>query len=312
MQIGRLQKVPLREIWRNEARDFTNWLADNLDLLGEVLGVNLTLVKREASAGTFSADILAEDGSGVPVIIENQLEATDHAHLGQLMTYLSNLQAKTAVWISSQPRPEHEAAIHWLNQYLPADVAFYLLKVEAYRIGTSEPAPAFTIVAGPTTEGKQIGEQKEELAERHVLRLEFWGQLLKKARQQTQLHAAVSPGKENWISAGAGKSGLGFNYAIRMSDAQVELYIDRGDGEDNKRIFDQLLAQREVVERDFGGPLDWQRLDDRRASRIRYVLPGGGLTSRDRWPMIQDAMIEAMVRLERAVKPAIKRLKEAS
>lgn len=310
MPIGRLQKVPLREIWRNEARDFTSWLAENLDLLGEVLGANLTLVKREASAGTFSADILAEDGNGIPVIIENQLESTDHGHLGQLITYLSNLQAKTAIWISSQPRPEHEAAIHWLNQYLPADVAFYLLKVEAYRIGTSDPAPAFTVVAGPTAEGKQIGEQKGELAERHVLRLEFWEQLLKKARKHTQLHGGVSPGKENWVSAGAGKSGLGFNYVIRMGDARVELYIDRGDGEENKRIFDQLFAQRETVEAAFGGPLDWQRLDDRRACRISQVLPGGGLASRDRWPTIQDAMIEAMVRLERALKPAIRHLKE--
>jgi len=305
-----LEKVPLREIWPKEARDFTAWLADNLDLLGEVIGLELSLVKREAAAGPFSADILAEDASGNPIIIENQLEPTDHDHLGKLITYLSNLGAKAAIWISSQPRPEHEAAIHWLNEYLPADIAFYLVKVEAYRISESPPAPLLTIVAGPSFEAKQIGGQRKEMAERHRLRLEFWQQLLSKAKQQTALHAGISPSKDNWISAGAGMSGLGFNYAIRMDNARVELYINRGDAEQNKRIFDQLFARKEPVEAEFGDALHWERLDDRRASRISYVLPTGGLANRDRWPRIQDAMIGAMVRLEKALKPEIRRLKE--
>jgi len=309
MPIGRLEKVPLREIWFNEARDFTTWLAENLDFLGEALGLSLSLVEQEAAAGIFAADVLAEDAGGNPVIIENQLERTDHDHLGKLITYLSNLDAKTAIWITSDPRPEHEAAIHWLNQTLPADVVLYLVKLEAYRIGDSPPAPLLTVVAGPSPEAKQIGGQKKELAQRHVLRLEFWGQLLERAKEHTSLHARISPGKEHWISAGAGKSGLAFNYVIRMSDAQVELYIDQGEGEANKRIFDRLFVSKEKVEEAFGEPLEWQRLDDRRACRIRHRLPLGGLADRDRWPEIQEAMIDAMVRLEKALKPRIKRLR---
>lgn len=309
MPIGRLQKVPLREIWPNEARDFTNWLAENLDFLSEALGLSLSLVEQEAAAGIFAADVLAEDAGGNPVIIENQLERTDHDHLGKLITYLSNLGAKTAVWITSDPRPEHEAAIHWLNETLPADVALYLVKLEAYRIGDSPPAPLLTVVAGPSPEARQIGGQKKELAQRHVLRLEFWGQLLERAKKRTSLHARISPGKENWISAGAGKSGLTFAYVIRMSDAQVELYIDTGEAEANKRIFDRLFASKEQVEEAFGEPLEWQRLDDRRACRIRHRLTLGGLANRDRWPEIQEAMIEAMMRLEKALKPQIKRLR---
>jgi hypothetical protein len=150
MHISRLEPVPLRELWRNETLDFTTWLAENLDFLGETLGMDLSLVEREASAGSFSADILAEDGNGNPVIIENQLERTDHDHLGKLITYLSNLDAKTAFWITSEPRPEHEKAVHWLNEALPADTAFYLVKIEAYRIGDSPPAPLLTVVAGPS------------------------------------------------------------------------------------------------------------------------------------------------------------------
>ena len=309
MPIGRLEKVSLREIWPNEARDFTTWLAENLDFLGEALGLSLSLVEQEAAAGIFAADVLAEDAGGNPVIIENQLERTDHDHLGKLITYLSNLDAKTAIWITSNPRPEHEAAIHWLNQTLPADVALYLVRLEAYRIGDSSPAPLLTVVAGPSPEAKQIGGQKKELAQRHVLRLEFWGQLLDRAKERTSLHARISPGKEHWISAGAGKSGLGFNYVIRMSDAQVELYIDQGEAEANKRIFDRLFASKEQVEAVFGEPLEWQRLDDRRACRIRHILTQGGLADRDRWPEIQEAMIDAMVRLEKALKPQVKRLR---
>jgi len=308
MQIGKLEPVSLRTIWANEARDFTTWLAENLDLLGEKLGLDLTLVEQEAPAGAFSADILAEDGNGNLVIIENQLERTNHDHLGKLLTYLSNLEAKTAIWIASDPRPEHEAALHWLNEMLPADVAFYLLKLEAYRIGDSPPAPLFTVVAGPSPEARQLGVQKKELAERHVLRLEFWGQLLERARKQTNLHARISPNKNSWVSAGAGKSGLAFNYIILRREARVELYIDRGEAEANKRIFDQLYAKREQIEKSFGGPLTWQRLDGRRACRVCHVLPGAGLQDRDRWADTQEAMIEAMVRLEKAFKPHIRQL----
>ncbi len=309
MHIARLTRVQLRKLWAHEARDFTTWLSENLDLLGEALGMpQLTLVQREAAAGVFSADILADDGQERLVVIENQLESTNHDHLGKLITYLSNLDAKIAVWITSAPRPEHERAVHWLNEILPADMAFYLLQIEAYRIGDSAPAPKFTVVAGPTREARQAGEQKKELAKRHVLRMEFWKQLLERAKARTQLHARIAPSTENWISASAGRSGLGYNYAIRMEDAQVELYIDRGDAEQNKQLFDAFYARKEEIEVAFGEPLEWQRLDAKRACRVRFLLLGGGLLDQHRWPDIQDRMIDAMIRLEGAFKPHIQRL----
>lgn len=310
MHIARLQRVSLRELWAHEARDFTTWLSENLDLLGETLGIpHLTLVQREAAAGIFSADILADDGQERLVVIENQLEGTNHDHLGKLITYLSNLDAKIAVWVTSAPRPEHERAVHWLNEILPADIAFYLLQIEAYRIGDSAPAPKFTVVAGPTREARQAGEQKKELAERHLLRMEFWKQLLERAKSRTQLHARIAPGTENWISASAGRSGIGYNYVIRMEDAQVEIYIDRGNAEQNKQIFDALQEHKTEVETVFGEPLEWQRLDAKRACRVRCLLNEGGLQDQQRWDKIQDAMIEAMIRLERALKPQIQRIK---
>jgi hypothetical protein len=308
MQIGRLESVPLRTLWSSEARDFTAWLAENLEFLSQALGTDLSLLEQEGAAGAFSVDLVAEDASGQQVVIENQLERTDHDHLGKLITYLSNLDAKMAVWITSDPRPEHEQAVHWLNEVVPADTAFYLVKVEAYRIGDSPPAPQLIVVAGPSPEAREVGEQKKELAERHVSRLAFWKQLLERAKQKTSLHARISPSKENWLSTGAGKSGVSYNYVIRMADARIELYIDCGNATENKRIFDALASQKDEIERRFGDELEWHRLDNLQTSRIARMIPGGGLRDEDRWPEIHDRMIDAMARFEQAMRPHIKRL----
>jgi hypothetical protein len=243
------------------------------------------------------------------VVIENQLERTDHDHLGKLITYLSNLDAKTAVWITSKPRPEHEQAIHWLNEVLPVDMAFYLVKIEAYRVEDSPPGPLLTVVAGPSPEARQVGTQKKELAERHILRREFWAQLLERAKERTSLHARRSPTAYGSLNAGAGQAGIVFQYRIRMDDAEVALRIRRDTVEESKRIFDSLYANRDTIERAFGDRLEWLRCDDVRNTRTKYVISFGGLRDRDRWPEIQDRMIDAMVRLERALKPEIQRLK---
>ena len=309
MDIARLEPVALRDLWRHEAHDFTTWLANNLDLLSNAIGTDLSLVGTETSAGAFSADILAEDSQGNSVIIENQLERTDHDHLGKLITYMSNLEAKIAIWVTSDPRPEHETAVHWLNEALPADTGFYLVKIQAYRIGDSSPAPLLTVVAGPTEAAREIGQQKKDLAERHIRRLQFWEQLLERAKPQTSLHARISPGKESWISAGAGRTGLGYNYVILQDGARVELYIDTGDGELNKMIFDALADNRQKIEDTFGMPLHWQRLDDKRACRIAHIISIGGLADEDSWLALQHQMIDAMVALERTLQPHIKGLK---
>jgi hypothetical protein len=307
MNIGRLQKVPLRELWVHEAHAFTHWLADNLDVLSAAIDMPLTLVQREAVVGSFNVDLLTQDGAGQNVVIENQLERTDHDHLGKLVTYLSNLDAKVAVWITTEARIEHEKAVHWLNESLPEDVGLYLLRLEAYKIGDSDPAPMLTLVAGPSLEGKKIGQGKVELAERHVLRREFWKQLLDRAKRRTTLHASISPPKDNWISAGSGRSGITYNYTIRMNDVQVELYIYTGNVESSRDIFDGLSGHKAEIEAAFGDPLQWLRDENRSFCSIRYVMPSGGLLNKDRWTEIQDAMIDAMVRLEKAVKPFLKK-----
>jgi hypothetical protein len=189
--VGRLARVALREVWAHEALDFTKWLQENLDVLSAVTGLSLESAEREQAAGAFNVDLVAEDGSGGSVIIENQLEQTNHDHLGKLMTYLASVGARAAVWISASPRPEHVQAVGWLNESAAED--FYLVKLEAVRIGGSPPAPLLTLITGPSAETDDAGRTKKDLAERHNLRYRWWAQLLEGAKTRTGSHAGVGP-----------------------------------------------------------------------------------------------------------------------
>ena len=307
--VGKIQRVPLREVWKHEALDFTTWLRENIDVLNEALNLSLANAERERAAGDFSVDLVAEDESGDPVIVENQLEKSNHDHLGKLLTYLVAIGAKTAISIVSERRREHVSTIAWLNESSPA--SFYLVKMEAIRIGDSPAAALLTEVVGPSEESRELGETKKELAERYTLRRRFWTELLERAAKRTALHANISPSRYNWIGTGAGISGLGFNYTVRQHDAGVELYIDRGKeaGAENERIFDQLVGERETVEEAFGGPLDWQRLEGKRAFRIKKQIDLGGYRDEATWPEAHEAMIDAMTRLEKALKPQIRKIR---
>jgi len=307
--IGKIERVPLRDLWKHEAYDFTTWLQENIDILNDALGLSLSNPEREQSAGSFNVDLVAEDETGNPVIIENQLEKSDHNHLGKLITYLTAIGAKTAIWIVADPRPEHVGAISWLNESSSAN--FYLLKVEVIRIGDSEPAPLLILIVGPSEESRKVGEKKKEMAERYSIRYEFWNELLEKAKEKTKLHAQISPGQYGWVGTGAGKRGLGYNYGVTKHEGQVELYIDRGrDSEDeNKKIFDGLLSHKDEVEKVFGEPLKWERLEGKRACRISKRIEIGGYRDEDKWLEVHEAMIDAMCRLEKSLKPHISKLK---
>lgn len=309
--VGRVEFAPIRDAFRDEARNFTTWLEQNLEALADRLGLQLTVVQREKPVGDFNVDLLCEDGAGRPVIIENQLGRTDHDHLGKLLTYLVNLEASSAIWVTPEARPEHEKVIDWLNENTAADLSFYLVRVEAVRIGDSPPAPLFTVVAGPDDQGKEVGEKKKEWADRHYKRVEFWKGLLEKSKNQVPLFSSISPSTANWIAASAGKRNCVFTYNIFMDGASVDLYIDydQETGAKNKAILDGLLAQKADIESEVGANLEWQRLDTKRASRIRLAIDEiGGLTKPESWPSIQDRLVEAMIRFEKALRPRLAKL----
>ena len=307
MTIGKLTRVALREVWKHEAHDFTVWLEENTDVLNEVLDFNLVSAEREKSAGDFNVDLVGEDEDGKTVVIENQLEKSDHDHLGKVLTYLAALDAKAAVWIVARPRPEHVKAITWLNE--ATSTPFYLVQVEAIRIGDSKPAPLFTRIVGPSVEARAAGVTKKDLSERHEIRHRLWSQLLEAAKEKTKLHARISPSPYNWVGTGSGVRGLSWNYAVRQHETQVELYIDRGDADENAAIFEQLHAHREAVEKAFGSELEWQRLEGKRACRIRHQLDLGGWRDEDKWPDVIEATVEAMIRLEKALRGPVKAVK---
>lgn len=306
--IQKIKRIELREAFRHEALDFTRWLQENLDVVNDVTDLSLSNAEREKAAGDFNVDLVAEDESGGKVIIENQLEKSNHDHLGKLITYLVAMEARAAIWIVSDPRPEHVSAITWLNE--SSSSSFYLLKLEAIRIGDSAPAPLLTLIVGPSDETKAIGRAKQEFSERHDVRHAFWTQLLEYAKTKTQLHGSITPSKYHWIATGAGKGGLSYNYVVFEHETAVELYIDRGKDADqeNKAIFDALLAKKAEVEKVFGEALEWQRLDTKRASRIRKKLASGGWKDQSKWPDANRATVDAMMRLEKALKPHIQKL----
>lgn len=301
-QIGRLERVPLREVWKHEAYDFTQWLQNNLDILNDVLDFNLVSADRERAAGAFSIDLVAEEENGGVVIIENQLEKSNHDHLGKLITYLSAMGAKAALWIVSDPRPEHVAAMAWLNE--SSSAVFYMVKVEAVRIGTSPAAPLFTLIVGPSEATAEVGHTKKDIAERHGIRKRWWTQLVERSKAVTKLHAHIVPSESSWISVTSG--GCSFSYVVAQNDCSVDLYIDKGKGNEseNLALFDHIHAHQAQIEEEFGGALTWQRLEHRRACRIRYTQYQGGYRSpEEEWASIQDGIIQAMFRFEKALRP---------
>lgn len=303
--ISKLQRVPLREVWKHEAYDFTQWLQDNLDVLNGILNIDLVSADREQAAGAFSVDLVAETDNGDTVVIENQLEKSNHDHLGKLITYFSALTAKIGIWIVSDPRPEHVGAITWLNE--ATDAGFYLIKVEAVRIGDSPPAPLLTLIVGPS-EDSTIYEQKKDLAERDELRLRWWRKVV--SHPDAKLHSHLKPGTHSWIGTSSGVNGLAFNYTVKKDESGAELYIDRGKGSEteNKSIFDKLEAERDSIESQMGTKLSWERLNDSRASRIKVSIKGGARAPEEEWPGIQEKAVQAMVKLVEALAPRIKKL----
>ena len=310
-QIARLEFQGIRKVFKIEPRDFTTWLEEHIEVLGERLGLTLSVIEREKKTGDFSCDLLCEDGSGHPVIIENQLERTDHDHLGKALTYIVNLGAKTAIWVAGETRTEHHKVIDWLNENTPDDISFYLIRVEAVRVGDSLPAPLFTVVAKPTIEMKRIGNEKKEWAERHRLRYEFWAGLLALSKDRTSLFSGRAASRDHWLSTSIGRSGFQLSYLIHMKRHGLELYIDLGKDSDtlNKKAFDELIKSRSEIEDKLNSTLDWYRLDESRSCRIYWKLGNEGLLDKNEWPKMHDRMINAMVKFDKVFKPLVKAVK---
>lgn len=276
MNLAKLKKVELREAWKHEATDFTRWLAldENLRLLGDEVGFDIKLIQIEAEVGNFNVDILAEEeNTGKKIIVENQLEITNHDHLGKVITYASGYDASVIIWVVKDVREEHRRAIDWLNEHTDEDIEFYLVKIELWQIDTSPFAPKFEIICKPNDWAKTVKESvgSGELTETKIKQLQFWNELRDYVKQNERNLRLQKSSPQHWLNMSIGNSNAHISFTINSRDNlfAVELYIPN-----NKELYSELFKQKDAIERELSEEVEWMELPGKKASRIKVSYPG--------------------------------------
>ncbi len=308
-QVLPLTHVDPRTVWKNEATDFTPWLADNLQALGDALGMDLEFVSKEAPVGPFSADIIATEASTRRnVVVENQLAQTNHDHLGKVLTYAAGYNADVVVWVSPEFRDEHRQALDWLNQRTDTQTEFYGVLVELLRIGNSESAFNFQVVARPNQWRKsKVGTtDSRPLSERREAYRTFFRSLLERLREEHRFTNARAGQPQSWYYFSTGVRGINYGASFAQGGrARAEMYIDTPDLDENKRLYDTLLAQKDGVEQTYGEQLSWERLDNRRASRVAVYRSGSIDDAEEELKVIEDWLVEKLLKFKAAVLPVL-------
>lgn len=299
MHIGKLTELELRELWKNEERDFSAWMAkeENIEYLNEILGLTLTDVKREERVGSYECDIVAKDDeTGFNVIIENQLENSNHDHLGKLITYASGLNANVIVWIVKKARDEHRSAIEWLNNNTGNNINFFLIEVHAYRIGDSDPAPVFQVIEEPNGFIKNmnhpLGSSSNNKSQSE--RLIFWNQfndLLAEKNYPINKRKATN---RAWydVTIGSSKTHIAMELINKDGYIRLGLYM-----QDDKDWFDKLYSYKDQIEQELGLELEWQRECKATVSRICYNLHGLNFDNKDNYDVLMNQMIVIVVKM---------------
>jgi len=305
MQLGKLKEVDVRDLWKHEQYDFSQWLAktENLDYINDILGLTLVDVQQEASVGTYRCDIFAKDETtGIKVIIENQLEVSNHDHLGKIITYASGLEATVIVWIVKEAREEHRSAIEWLNNNTVEGIGFFLVELHAFKIGDSAPAPMFTVVEQPndfiksskalkSTEDKEYAYQAERKA--------FWLHLNEIVTAKGKPFNVRKATTDHWydVAIGTSEAHISINLVNKDGLIVLELYIS-----DNKELFDQLYKNKDVIEEELQMQFAWDKLEKKKASRIKHSIPGLNFDDHSNYDALIEEVIEKVVRMRTVFK----------
>jgi Domain of unknown function (DUF4268) len=311
-KLGRIERVDLRSVWISEDKHFTKWLAEpeNLEILGETLAIELELEAQEKYVGPFRADILCKNTAEKDswIVIENQIEKTDHKHLGQLLTYAAGLKASTIVWISAQFSEEHRATLDWLNQLTDKSVRFFGLEIELWKIGNSPAAPRFNVICQPNDWENTVRHAAESLTDDEAtpsqnLRIKYWTAFRSYLQEQKSRLRPQKPSRDHWYSFGIGTSRAHTAALLitRENKIAVELSII---SEDAKSIFNELFNQKDKIEAIIGSPLDWRELPDRKASRVvlfNSVDPYDEAT----WPQQFEWLRNHLERFDQAFRPLL-------
>ena len=276
IKLSKITKLALRDCWQNEATDFTPWLAqeENIALLAEALGLNELEVKaQEEHVGPFRADILCVDpGTDKLVLIENQLEKTDHNHLGQILTYAAGLDAVTIIWIAERFTEEHRAAIDWLNSITDKEFNFFGIEIGLIKIGDSPAAPIFNVIAKPNGWSKTVKSSSQATNDNHteveISRYEFWSAFCDyMANNPSKKFRTQSPSYDHWLNIAIGKSNFQICLLLNYREQKITVQLYIGDDLD-KTSFDKLSEYKDKAQEAIGQPLEWRRLEGKKTSTV--------------------------------------------
>lgn len=314
--LGRLESVELRDVWSSESADFTPWLAkeENLKLLGEAIGIDLELEAQEKGVGPFRADILCKDTTTDKwVLIENQLERTDHSHLGQLLTYAAGLEAVTIVWIAERFTEEHRATLDWLNERTDETINFFGLEVELWRIGESPVAPKFNIISKPNDWSRSVQKvATEDITPHKQLQLKFWTAFRDYMEENSSV-TCQKPYPQHWMNHSIGRSGfhLASITSLWNSDTdkkepeiRVELVLDN---KHSKSYFDSLIKRRDEIEKAIGTALTWHNPEEKTMCRL-YVRKDADFTQESEWPDQHKWLRDNLEQFHKVFGPIVKSL----
>lgn len=307
-----LERQPVRDYWSNEAHDYTPWLADQIEdeepsALEDAIQLDLTVRGTEQSVGRYNLDILAEAEDGRTVVIENQLEASDHDHLGKSLAYASGVDADIIVWISPRFNDEHADAFQWLNSHTEKGIDLFALRLEVFRIGDSDPAVQFTAIEQPS-EWKAQAQMSTELTETQTLYLEFWTGFRDLIEESTTPLSARKPFPENWYNNPIGRSGMKLQFKVSVRDriAAAQLVID-----DDPGSFEALRADAEEIESRIDGKITWHPVEEspENSNRSRVtVLRNADLKDQEQWPEVQEWLLNRGTELHKAFSGRISNL----
>ena len=302
VSLGTLKEITdLRKVWPHEALNFTPWVAENIELLGDAVGLDITVEETESSVGDFNVDIYAsETGTDRKIIIENQLEDTDHDHLGKLITYASGKSADVVIWIVKHAREEHKAAVEWLNNHTDDKIGFFLCEIKLFQIGDSQIAPSFSVVEKPNDWAKEI-KKTTAANPTQQQRLEYWQAFNDYAFNDKNFSKAFNmrkPTTDHWMDFSIGSSAchIGVTQIQKRSAIGVELYIN-----DDKELFKSLFAHKTEIESDMGMALDWRELPERKASRI-LVEKNVQLSNHEEWQEQFVYIMDVLLKMKKAFK----------
>ena len=308
MKLGKLKEVDIRKVWSHEQYVFSKWLAseENIKELGDTLNLSLTNIETEKYVGNYRCDILCKDEiTGKVVLIENQLESTNHDHLGKIITYASGLDASVIVWIVSSAREEHASAIEWLNKHTSDDLSFFLLEIHAYRIGDSEPAPQFKIIEQPNDFSKSVKAmaRSSNVSEAEKNRLEFWTQLndiLDQRGKPFNKHKATT---DHWytIAMGSSECYISIDLVNKEHKIRVGVWVT-----DNKELYDHFYSHKDEIESSCDRKLTWDRLDNKKASIICTYIKDLDFNDHSNYPELINKSIDMVLTLRSAFVPFIK------